>query len=167
MLIRGPFTLKWGDNTIEDVESIDIEHTIDSEDFETIQGRTLEVDGAYKVTATITLLMSDLPVLAALLPQHFVANGGVMSTGETVDNAEGAIDIVPRECDASLIYNNLDIESCANPANVLRIVNSRTKLEGIEVDNKLQKVMVKVIGEAAQDEATMQFFKKGTINVVS
>jgi len=166
-LIRGPFNIKWGDNTISDVEEIDIEHNIDSEDFETVQGRTVEIDGAFKVTAIITLLASDIPALAAILPQNFVANGAVMSTGETVNNADGAIDVVPLECDASIVYNNLDITSCGNPGNVARINNARTKMEGIEVDNKLQKVMVKFIGEADSDEATIQFFKENSISVVS
>lgn len=166
-LIKGPFSLKWGDNTILDVEEITIDHNIATEEFETIQGKSYEIEGAYKASAIITLLGSDLPALAALLPQNFVANGGVMSTGETVNNAEGAIDIVPGNCSESIIYNNLDIISCANPANVARIVNARTKIESVEVDGKIQKVMIKFIGEPATDEATLQFFKDGTINVVS
>jgi len=166
-IIRGPFTLNWGDNTINDVEEIDAEHEIDSEDFQTLGGRTVEIDGNFKATAIITLLASDIPTLAALLPQHFVANGEVLSTGETVNNADGAIDVAPLACDTNDIYNNLDITSCANPGQVTRLVNARTKLEGIEIDNKLEKIMVKFIGEAAADEATMQFFAAGTISVVS
>lgn len=167
MLVRGPFNLKWGDNTLADIEEVNVEHTIDSEDYQSVQGRTYEVDGAYKAIVTITLLASDVPALAVLLPQHFVPNGQRLSTGETVNHADGAIDIVPRNCDDQIVYNNLDIISCGSPANVARLVNARTKFEGIEVDNKLQKVMVKFIGEPAQDEATMQFFRQGTIAVVS
>lgn len=167
MLIRGPFDLQWGDNVIADVEEISIEHEIDSEDYQTVQGRTLEIDGSYKVTATLTLLSSDIPTLSAILPQYFVPNGGIMSTGETVNNADGAIDVKAAQCDENLIFNHLDIISCANPANVLRIVNARTKIDGIEIDNKLQKVMVKFVGESAVDEATVQFFRQGTINIVS
>lgn len=168
MLIRGPFTLKWGDNEINDVEEIEVEHEIDSEDYQTVQGRTLEVDGSYKVSATLTLLASDIPALAALLPQYFVADGQVLSTGETVNHAQGAIDVKAAQCDESLTYNNLDIISCAAaPANVLRIVNARTKIDSVEIDNKIQKVMVKFVGESAIDEATMQFFRQGTIAVVS
>lgn len=166
-IIRGPFELKWGDNTLTDIEEISLEHTIDSEEFQTVQGKTIEIDGAYKVSATITLLASDISALAVLLPQHFIENGGVLSTGETVNNAQGAIDIRAGSCTESIIYNNLDITSCGNPGQVARIVNARTKLEGVEIDNKVQKVMVKFIGEAAQNEATMQFFKSGTIAVVS
>jgi len=167
MLVRGPFNLKWGDNLLTDIEEIDVEHEISSDDFETLQGKTYEVDGAYKVGATITLLASDIPSLAAVLPQHFVENGQTLSTGETVNHADGAIDIHAASCDESLVHNNLDIISCANPANVLRIVNARTKVDGIEIDNKIQKVMVKFVGEAESDEATIQFFREGTINVVS
>ncbi len=167
MIIRGPFSIKWGDNTISDVEEVSIEHEVDSEDYQTVQGRTLELDGSYKVTATLTLLASDIPALSAILPQYFVANGGTMSTGEHVNNADGAIDIKAASCDESIVYNHLDIISCANPANVLRIVNARTKIDGVEIDNKVQKVMVKFVGESDLNEATIQFFRQGTINVVS
>lgn len=167
MLIKGPFNLKWGANTILDVEEISIEHTIASDEFETVQGNVYEIDGAYKCTATITLLGSDIPSLAAILPQHFVANGEILSTGETVTDTNGAIDIVPGSCDESPTYNDLDIMSCANPANVARIVNARTKIDGVEIDGKVQKVTVKFIGEPAANEATLQFFKFGTIHVVS
>jgi len=166
-LVRGPFSIKWGDNTITDVEEVAIDHEVTSDEFTTVQGTTLEIDGAYKVSATLTLLASDIPALSALLPQYFVANGGVMSTGETVNNATGAIDIKAASCDDSIVYNNLDITSCGNPGQVLRIVNARTRIEGIELDNVIKKVMIKFIGESASDEATVQIFKSGTISVVS
>jgi hypothetical protein len=167
MLVRGPFNLKWGENQIEDVEEVSIEHEVDSEDFQTIQGQTIEVDGAYKVSATITLLASDIAALAALLPQYYVANGETMSTGETVENADGAIDVKAASCDESIVFNNLDISSCGDPANVLRLVNCRTKIDGIEIDNKLQKVMIKFVGESDANEATVQFFIDGTLNPIS
>ena len=167
MLVRGPFNLKWGDNVIADVEEIDVSHEISSDDVETVQGRTIEVDGPFKATAILTLLASDIAALAAVLPQHFVPNGEVLSTGETVDHAEGAIDVVPRDCDEDLLFNNLDITSCANPGTVFRLVNARTKIENIEFDNKLQRIMVKFVGEAEADQATVQFFKEGTVQVVS
>lgn len=166
-LVRGPFTIKWGDNTITDIEEVEISHEVASEEFETVQGTTLEIDGSYKVNVILTLLATDIPVLSAILPQYFVANGGVMSTGETVNNANGAIDVKAASCDDTIVYNNLDITSCGNPGQVLRIVNARTRIEGIELDNVIQKVMVKFIGEAASTEATVQFFKSGTISVVS
>lgn len=167
MLIRGPFTLKWGDNVLNDIESIKLEHKIASSDLETLNGKTIEIDGSFKASATVTLLATDLAALAVLLPQHFIPNGGVLSTGETVVNAAGAIDVAPHDCDTSLIYNHLDIISCANPSQTTRIVNARTKIDGIDIDNKIQKVLVKFVGEADADDATLQFFKTGSINVVS
>jgi hypothetical protein len=167
-IIRGPFDIKWGNNTITDVETIDTEYTVDSEDFQTVQGKTLEIDGSHKATATITLLASDIPALAALLPQYFVANGEVLSTGETVNHASGAIDIAVAACDEEHVFNDLDIAACGNPADVVRLVNTRTRFDGIDTSsNKVRKVMIKFIGESVDDEATVQFFKEGTINVVS
>ena len=167
MLIKGPFDLKWGSNTIQDVEDIAVEHNIDSADFPTLQGKTYEIDGAYKVSAIITLLASDIPALAVLLPQHYVAMGEQLSTGETVTDSDGAIDIKAAACDETLVENNLDILSCANPKNTLRLVNCRTKIEGVEIDNKVQKVKIKFVGDASADEATIQFFKDGGISPIS
>lgn len=167
MLIRGPFTLRWGDNVIQDVEEIDLEHEVDSEDYDTVQGKVRTIDGAYRVSAVLTLLSTDIAALAAIMPQYFVPNQGTLSTGEKVNNANGAIDIKAASCDEDLILNNLDIESCSNPSEVLRIVNARTRIEDIDIDNKVRKVMVRFIGESEGTDATLQFFKKGTIAVVS
>jgi hypothetical protein len=142
-LVKGPFTVKWGGNTITDVETVEVEQVVDSEEFNTVQGQNREIDGSYKATAVITLLASDIPALAAILPQNFVANGGVLSTGETVNNADGAIDIKAASCTLSTTFNNLDVISC------------------------VQKVMVKFIGEPADGEAITQFFADGSISVVS
>jgi hypothetical protein len=166
-LIKGPFILRWGDSELQDVEEIEFEHTVNSEDIESIQGKVIEIDGTYKATVNITLLETDIQALSLVLPQHHVVNGGEMSTGETVNNDWGAIDIVPRICDDAILYRNLDIISCENPANVMRLVHARTKLEGIEIDSMLRKVIVKFIGESESTEATVQFFKEGTIAVVS
>lgn len=165
MLIKGPFNLTWGANTILDVEEINVEHSISSDEFETVQGNTYEIDGAYKASVTLTLLASDIPALGAILPQHLVAKGSVLSTGESVTSDDGAIDIVPGDCGAT--HNDLDIESCANPANVFRLVNARTKIDSVEIDGKVQKVSVKFVGEPATDEATIQFFTKGGIAPIS
>lgn len=167
MLIRGPFTIKWGDNTIIGVEEVNVEHEIMSEDFETVAGQVYEVDGPHKGSVELTLLDTDIASLAALLPQHHVENGAQLSTGETVNNAQGAMDFVARQCDESIVYNNLDIISCGADASVIRLVNARSKFAGIEVTNKIRKVTVRFVGEPASDEASMQFFKQGTINVVS
>ena len=166
-LVRGPFDILWGGNTVQNIEEISVEYEQDSEDYTTVQHQTYELDGPIKATVTLTFLASDVAALAAVVPQYHVPNGGVMSTGETVNNADGAIDVVALDCDSSPVYNPLDIVSCANPGQVFRLVNARTKLDSIEFDDKIRKVMIKFIGEPAQGDANVQFFKEGTINVVS
>jgi hypothetical protein len=166
-LSRGPFNLIWGGNTLADIEEIDVEVEVSTDEYETIQGATFELDGSYRASVVVTLLATDIASLAVIMPQYFVPNGGQMSTGETVNNAAGAIDVRAAACDEGLIYNNLDIESCANPADVLRLVNARSRIEDVDIDNKVRKVMVRFIAEPTQTEAVIQFFTKGTINVVS
>ncbi len=166
-LVKGPFTIKWGDNTITDVTELEVEMAVDSEDYNTIGGTTIEIDGNYKATVMLTLLKSDISAQAAIVPQYFVANGDTLSTGETVNNADGAIDVKPQACGSSDVYNNLDIISCATNATVLRLVNARSRIDGYEIDEKVQKVMIKFIGEADSGEAVMQQFIEGTISVVS
>lgn len=166
-LVKGPFNLSWGDNVLADVEEIEVDSEISRDDFETVQGKTITVDGSRKATIKTTILASDIPSLAALMPQYFVPNGGVLSTGETVNHAEGAIDISAAvACDQSEITNNLDIEACGTPSDVFRLVNARSSFEDIEFD-KIRKVGVTFIGQPEGDEGILQFFRKGTISVVS
>ncbi len=161
-LVRGPFTVDWGNNTLTDVEEVSIEYEQDSEEYSTIQQRTYQVDGAIKVSATITLLASDIEALAAVLPQYYIEDGSVLSTGETVDSSVGAIDVLAR-CGGD-VYNDLTIKSCGNPSQVLRLVNCRTKIDSIENDKTIRKVLVKFIGESEQGQAPIQFFEEGAVN---
>lgn len=166
-LNKGPYSVIWGDNTIRDVETIDFGIDIETEDYNTVQGNSYEVEGATKVGATITLLSTDIPSLSLILPQYWVPNGGQMSTGETVNNAEGAMDFARGGCDDAIIYDPFDIISCGNPATVTRMVNARTRLENIEFEGLLQKVLVRVIGEPSTGDGYVQIFKQNTINTVS
>lgn len=162
-LVRGKFELTWGNNTLADIEEISVDYEQSSEDYSTVQHNTYEVDGAIKATISLTLLASDIPSLAAVLPQHFVAVGEELSTGETVDSSVGAIDIVPN-CEDGTIYNDLEITSCDNPGQTMRLVNARTKLESIENDAMIRKVVVKFVGESGQGVAPIQFFLSGGIS---
>lgn len=166
-LVKGPFDITWGGNTLANIEEIENEFEHDSEDYTTVQHNTYEIDGPIKATTTLTLLASDIAALAIVLPQYHVANDEVLSTGETVDDADGAIDIAAASCDEDPVYNDLDIISCANPGQVYRLINARTKVSSIDFDDKVRKVMVKFIGEPASGEGNVQFFKEGTIAVVS
>lgn len=166
-LAKGPFDLEWGANTLLDIESIETEFEQDSEDYTTVQHNTYQVDGPIKATATLTFLATDIASLAAVLPQYHVANGQEMSTGEIVNDADGAIDVKAAACDENPVYNDLTITSCANPGQVYRLVNARTKIDSVEFDDKIRKVSVQFIGEPASGEANIQFFKEGTLSIVS
>jgi len=166
-LARGPFTIEWGDTLLGDIEEIDVEYDVDSEDYTSVQGRTYTIPGAHKATATITLLSTDIPALTAVLPQYKKNNGQVMSSGETVMDPNGAIDLVPGGCDSPTIYQGLIITSCGNPGQVFRMLNTRTEIAGVEFDDKIRKVQVQFIGEPDQTLATIQFFKEGALGSIS
>lgn len=166
-LVKGPFDLVWRGNTLANIEEITVDYSPDSEDYTTVQHQIFELDGPIKASVTLTLLASDVAALSLVLPQYHVANGGVLSTGETVTEANGAIDVKALDCDDATVYGDLDINACGNQSSVFRLVNARTRLESIEFDDKVRKVMIKFIGEPASTEATVQFFEENSIAVVS
>lgn len=166
-LVRGPYDITWRGNTLAQIEEIDVEYEQDSEDYSTVQHQTFELEGPIKASVTLTFLASDVPALAVALPQHHVVNGGTLSTGERVSEASGAIDVKALDCDDATVYGDLDINACGSQSSVFRLVNARTKLDGIEFDDKVRKVTVKFVGEPAQTEATVQFFEENSIAVVS
>lgn len=166
-LVRGPFDLTWNGSTLANVEEITVDYSQDSEDYTTVQHQTFELDGPIKASVTLTLLASDVAALRLVLPQYHVANGGTLSTGERVTEANGAIDVKALDCDEASVYADLDINACGVQSSVFRLVNARTRLDGIEFDDKVRKVMIKFIGEPAQSEATVQFFEENSIAVVS
>lgn len=166
-LVRGPFDLSWRGNTLANVEEIEVDYEQDSEEYTTVQHNTYEIDGPIKASVSLTLLASDVAALSLVLPQYHVQNGGELSTGETVNEANGAIDVKALNCDAAVVYGDLDINACGTQSSVFRLVNSRTRLDSIEFDDKLRKVVVKFVGEPAQGEATVQFFEENSISTVS
>lgn len=167
-LVRGPFELTWGDNTLVDISEVSIDYSQDSNEYTTTDNRRYTVDGPIAASITLTLLKSDVPALAAVLPQYHVAQGGTLSTGETVSSADGAIDVVAASCDEESVYNNLEIVSCGTPGQVLRLVNARTKIDSIDLaDNAVRTVAVQFLGEPEQGQAAIQFFIDGTLNVAS
>lgn len=163
---KGPFNFKWGDNIITDVDSVETDIEQDSEDYTKVTGESETVDGVIRAGVALEVSKNDIPVLAALLPQFYVPNGGVMSTGETVNNADGAIDVKAASCDTTPVYNNLDIESCTNH-DVFRLVNARTRIDTASIDDKRMTVTIRFIGEPGPGEANYQFFVAGSLSVIS
>lgn len=161
-LVKGPFTVKWGENAVIDVSEVTFNYDQAQNDYETIDGRTLHTSGAITASVELTLLSTDVDVLRLLFPQYYVAKGGTMSTGETVTDDDGAIDIVAASCDTSDTNYPLDITSCNEE--VIRLVNAKTQLSGVDLaDNSLRTVTVTFTGEPAQGEGAIQFFKQNGI----
>jgi hypothetical protein len=166
-LVRGPFDITWGGNTLTNIEEIKTDYSVDSSDYKTVQHQTFELDGATKASVTLTFLASDVPALSVVLPQYHVSNGGILSTGETVSDAGGAIDIAAASCNQGTIYNDLFINSCANPGQIFRLINARTRVDSVDFDDKVRKVMVKFLGEPDPGQANVQFYKEGSVTAIS
>lgn len=165
MLVKGKWNLTWGAVTVEQVESIEVSYERDSSDYSTVQHKTYELRGAAKASVAVTLLGTDIAALAALVPQYAVANGGTMSTGETVNDADGAIDVLAT-CDDQ-VFGDFEITSCEDPGQVYRLVNAYSDIDGVEFDDKIRKVTIKFVGEPGDDQGSIQFFKEGTLTPAS
>ena len=167
-LVRGPFDLRWGANTLVDVSEISLEYDQDSSDYTTVDNRRYTIDGAISASVTLTFLASDVASLAAVLPQYHVPTGGTLSSGEVVGGTDGAIDVVAASCDSDPVYNDLNIISCGTNGEVFRLKNARTKIDSMEfADNAVRTVTVAFIGEPEAGVGNIQFFKENDITAVS
>lgn len=145
-LVKGPFSIKWGNNPILDVTDLTFNYDVATNDYETIQGTTYTVDGAITTSVELTLLKSDVEALRTIFPQYYVAQGGTLSTGEIVKSENGAIDIVAASCDTTSTNYDLDIISCAG--DITRLVNAKTSLSGVDIaDNSVRTVTITFRGE--------------------
>lgn len=148
-LKKGPFTVKWGSNTIEDIEEIAFDYTVNSNDLDTVQGVSYNVRGSIQVTVTLTLLSTDIEALAALLPQYFVPNGGQLANGMTVTNPDGAVDIVASECGSTDVANDLIVDDCTgNDDGRLTVWATQTDVDSVEFTDNVRKVLIAFRGTA-------------------
>lgn len=167
-LVRGPFDLKWGSNTLVDVSEIALEYEQETNDYNTVDNRRYTIDGAITASVNLTFLASDVASLAAVLPQYHVANGGQLSSGETVTGTDGAIDVVAASCDTDPVYNDLDVIACGTNAQVFRLKNARTRIESMEfADNAVRTVTVAFVGEPDAGVASIQFFRENDVTAIS
>ncbi len=163
-LVKGPFEIKYGLDVLAGIESLDLEYEIDTDTFDTIQGRSYEVTKSKRVSVVATFLETDVASLSVVLPQYHVPNGGTLSTGETVNDADGAIDVTPDTCTDAADTTDVVITSCGNPGSVLRIPECETEIEDIEMDT-VRKVAVKFRG--LSEDSIAQFFAEGAVSIVS
>lgn len=159
-LVKGPFTLKWGSNTLTNVKEISTNYDVESSDFKTLDGRTFKIEGAHSASVEVTLLESDVAAIRTILPQYYVAKNAKLSTGETVNNDAGAIDIVAAKCDTTTTSYDLEIVSCNGQ--VTRLVNARSALSSTEFeDNVVRTVTITFTAEPKAGQAALQFFGDG------
>jgi len=158
-LVKGPFTFKWGVNTLNNISEISFDYSVDTNDTTTLDGSKFTVQTGMSATATLTLLYNDIASLAVVLPQYYVAKGETLSTGETVAQDQGAIDVTAASCTTSDVYNQLDIYACGTNAQVLRLVNCRTQIDSIDISDGLRTVAVQFIGEPTSGQAVVQFLQ--------
>jgi hypothetical protein len=158
-LVKGPFNFKWGSNTIRNVSDISVDYSVDTSDTDTLDGNKFTVQTGMSATVTLTLLDNDIASLATLLPQFYVPQGGTLSTGETVGQSQGAIDVTAASCTSSDVFNQLDIYACGTNAQVLRLVRARTQIDSVDVADGLRTVAVKFIGEPQSGDGVIQFLQ--------
>lgn len=158
-LVKGKFSFKWGENTLTDISEMSFDYSVDSNDTTTLDGNKYSTQTGMSASATLTFLSNDIPSLAMVLPQFYVPMGGVLSTGETVTQAHGAIDVSAAQCSSSEIYNQLDIYACGTNAQVLRLVRCRTQIDSIDIADGLRTVAVKFIGQPISGQAVIQFLQ--------
>lgn len=165
MLVKGPFTLKWGNNDILDVSEVTFNYEQETNDYDTVDGRRYQVEGVMTASVELTLLSSDIDALKVVVPQFYVAKGDKLSTGETVTADAGAIDFVAASCDTDRTSYDLEITACGADAEVTRLVNAHSNVSGIEIqDNQVRTVTVTFTGEPEQGQGILQFFKVGGIS---
>ena len=156
-LVKGPFNFKWGNNSIYNVSDISVDFTVDTSDTNTLDGNKFTVQTGIGATVELTLADNDIAALAMLLPQFYVPMGGTLSTGETVTNPAGAIDVTAAQCTTSDIHNQLDIYACGSNAQVLRLVRARTQVNSVDVADGIRTVSVLFISEPLAGQAVIQF----------
>lgn len=163
-LVKGPFEIKYGLDVLAGIETVDFSYDVNTTDFDTIQGTSYQVVTSHRVAVTVTFLESDVASLSVVLPQYFVANGQTLSTGEIVNSADGAIDLVPGGCDYEATTTDVVITSCGSPGHVLRIPDCETEIETIEIE-AVRKVAVTFRGRSTT--ATIQMFAENAVSIIS
>lgn len=155
-LVKGPFNFKWGTQQLHNVSEISVDYSVETSDTATLDGNSINVQTGMTATVTLTLLDNDIASLATILPQYYKAVGEQLSTGATVVDPDGAIDITAASCTTSEVHNDLDVIACGTGAQVLRLVNARTQVDSIDIGDGLRSVAIMFVGEPASGEAVVQ-----------
>ena len=156
-IVKGPFNLIWGKNVLTDVESVDLSFETEGNDYTTMDGRSFSLQRAISASATISILASDAASLAPIIPQFAKMSGATMSSGEIVEYGAVAIDMLADSCEVSEDKYDLDIISCSDPTQVLRLKSCTTSVSGVTFENNQARVIeITFTGEPDQRIAAYQ-----------
>jgi hypothetical protein len=156
---KGPFTLKWGENTLAGIEEVKLEIEPEENEFTTIQGNKFKIQSALSGTVEITLLDTDMDALKAVLPQYHVIKTKSLTNGKAVKAEKGAIEFSLATCsDAASVKYDLDILSCDGSGT--RLVSASSAISGVEISDNVRKVSVKFTAEPGTGKAPVQFLEK-------
>ena len=156
---KGPFTLKWGANTLAGIVEINTEIEAEENEYTNVQGNKFKIQSALSGSVEITLLDTDMDSLKAVLPQYVKAKGETLSSGKAVKAEKGAIDFTLAQCnEASAIKNDLDIINC--DGSLTRLVSATSAIGGVETSDNVRKVTVKFTAEPGTGKAPVQFLEK-------
>lgn len=160
-LVTGPFTIKYGANTLTDVSAITWNYSANSTQPTTIDGRTYDIPTTTSAAITITLLGASIDILSSIFPRYAVAAGGTMSTGETTTKA--AFDLTAAgACGSTELKDDVEIIGCEITT---RLVNASARISAIEYqDNVVQTVQVTFTGTPEQGEGVIQMYENGSLS---
>ena len=155
-MFKGPFTARFGAVSITDILDYSPSVDVTTNDYTTIDGRTLTPQAGINASVEVQLRNATVDAIAAVLPQYWVESGDQLSTGQTVENTDGAIDVVAAACAEEDITHDLDLLDCTGQL-ALRLVRAKASLTNLEIqDSNLLTATITFNGQPAQGEAVLQ-----------
>lgn len=160
-LVTGPFTIKFGNVTLQDVSEISWDYSADSTQPTTIDGRTYDIPTTTTASMTVTLLGASVDVLNAIFPGYAVAAGGTMSTGETTTKA--AFDLTASgACGATQLKDDVEVIGCEYTT---RLVNASVRISSIDYeDNVIETFELTFTGTPEAGQGVIQMYENGSLS---
>lgn len=160
-----PYEVTYGANVVKNITELTLNQERERETVQYLDGGTGRYNGNWDISVDITVAKDDIDTLAVLVPQYHVADGETMSTGEVVDNEDGAIDVSTANCDTDEVTQHLEIKACNG--RVLRIVDASSDLNTSTFNQNYGTTTVTFYGRAEGGRAAVQYFKAGSLTPAS
>lgn len=166
MDFRGPYHLYYGGTDVSDVSDLSFDYSPDTQEYTNLLGNKRKITTGASASVSAKVLRSDIPTLAAMLPQYFVAMGEVLSSGETVTNTEGAIDVDLASCSAITFTDDLLIVDCTG-TQAMRYRNVETRIDGQDNNDNALLTWTVVFEASPQSGAPVQLLGAGDFSIES